>query len=100
MSQHYAFFSDDQAFELFEAPESREAKPQEARFALTPDSELARRPAHHKLRERLQGKARPEKRRYFAQETEASKGASAERLLSRARSIETKLLQKHGEKKS
>ncbi len=101
MSQHYAFFSDDRGFELLVDLDTvrEQHPPQEARFALSPDSELAKRPAHPKLSEILQGKARPEKRRYFAQENEVNENLKAERLLSRAQALKTKLFQRKGEQK-
>ncbi len=101
--QNYAFFSGgDQEFEFIEMPETvrDQQNPQGRFFALSPDSELASRAAHSKVREALQSKDRPEKRPYFAQESEAQKGLKAERLLSRYQNLEAKLLQRKGNRKS
>jgi hypothetical protein len=98
--QNYAYLSDGQGFELLEASETvRDPQPPVGRaFALS--SELANRPAHSKLREALQKTARPEKRAYFTEESQAQKGLQFERLLKRSQMLESKLFQKKGERKS
>lgn len=102
MSHNYAYFSDEFGFERFEdlaAVQDKNSPPAE-RFALAADSELAKRPAHQKVHETLQGSARAEKRRYFAPESEAQKSLKAERLFTRAQALENKLIERKGRTKS